>query len=90
MNKYSVGDYVWYLIETRKPDENKKLSCPFVGPFLVVYKMNDLDYIIQMDDKGTRKVVHHNKLKPYDGDLVIKWANKAIAKVKKDGVFPPK
>ena len=90
VNKYSVGDYVWYLIETRKPDENKKLNCPFVGPFVVVHKMNDLDYMIQMDVKGTRKVVHHNKLKPYEGDMVLKWANKAVAKVKKDGVFPLK
>ena len=80
LNKYVPGDYVWYLKETRKIGVCVKLQRPYGGPYLVVKKINELDYIIQMNEKGSTRLVHHDKLKPYLGDKVLKWAKKAIRK----------
>jgi hypothetical protein len=43
--------------------------------------MNDLTYLIQLDAKGEQKMVHHDKLKPYEGPVILKWAKTALKKV---------
>ena len=83
LNKYHTGDYVWYLSETRKIGEANKLKKPYTGPYVILKRLNELDYLIQMDSRGTRKLVHHDKLKPYKGTEVLKWARRAIAKQSK-------
>ena len=40
----------------------------FQGPYLVLAKLGDLDYRIQLDAKGKQRVAHHDKLKPYEGE----------------------
>lgn len=79
-HKYKVGDLVWYLHETRKKGECSKLYNPFEGPFVVVQRLNDLDLVIQFTAKGDQRVVHHNKLKPYEGHKILRWAKKAVSK----------
>ena len=44
-------------------------------------KLSELDYIIQVDRTGSEKPVHHNKLKPYEGDHTPNWVAKARRKV---------
>ena len=78
VNSYKPGDYVWYLNENRKVGISPKLQVKYFGPCLVIMKVNDLDYVIQINDKGKRKLVHHNKLKPYEGDQSLGWAKKAL------------
>lgn len=78
--KYKLGDYVWYLHEIRQEGISPKLQLPYTGPGVIVKKLNDLDYMIQMKSKGPTKVVHHNKLKPYAGNITLKWAKTAIQK----------
>lgn len=78
LNRYSPGDLVWYLAEKRKVGECPKLYFPYEGPYLVVQKLCDLDYVIQRESRGPRKTVSHNKLKPYEGQTTFKWAKKAI------------
>ena len=45
----------------------QKLQPSYIGPCVVTKKLNDLHYEIQIDGKGSRKVVNHDKLKPYRG-----------------------
>ncbi len=80
LNKYSPGDYVWYLSEKRKIGENPKLYLPYDGPYLVIQKLSDLDYRIQRELNGEKRLTHHDKLKPYNGQLTFKWAKAALKK----------
>lgn len=48
----------------------------------MIKKLDDLNYTIQSTPTGQQKVIHHNKLKPYEGDKVLKWASKAVKKAK--------
>ena len=80
--KYEIGNLVWYLAEKRKIGENPKLYSPYEGPYLIVDTFSDLTYNIQMDPKGKTKVVNHNKLKKYEGNIKYKWAKTAIERAK--------
>ena len=75
---YKPGDLVWYLNEIPQPDLSPKLQDRYSGPFVVLWKYNQLDYLIQKDKKGTRAVVHHDKLKPYEGKIRLSWAKSAV------------
>ncbi len=77
---YKPGDYVWYSTEIGQLSTTPKLRVPFEGPFLVIRALTNLTYQIQLDRSGTTKVVHHNKLKPCQGNKVLKWAKGAVAK----------
>lgn len=67
---------MWYLNETRKEGVSPKLQNLYLGPCLVTKKFNDINFQIQLDEKGTSKIVNHDKLKPYRGDNCPKWMNK--------------
>ena len=62
-----------------------KLQVPFKGPFLILEKLSNLDYHIQLDAKGKQKVVHHNKLKPYTGTRGLPWFQAALRVKEKVG-----
>ena len=80
-HRYEVGDVVWCLMAVRKLGVSPKLGYIFEGPFLVKEKLSELDYIIQVVRTGSEKPVHHNKLKPYEGDHTPNWVAKARRKV---------
>ena len=82
LHEYQSGDLVWYLNESRKEGISPKLQNIYSGPYLVLKGLNRIDYLIQLDRKGTQKVVHHDKLKPYLGLKILKWSRKAMAAVK--------
>ena len=75
---YRLGELVWPLSDRTQLAIAPKLRCPYEGPYLVLKRVNDLDYVIQLDAKGTRRLVHSNRLKPYQGQITLKWANKAL------------
>ena len=79
---YQVGDQVWYLNEIRKEGVSPKLLRPYTGPCVIIQKMNNLDFYIQLDKKGTKRLVHHNKLKPYVGVSTPKWIRELVKKFK--------
>ena len=78
LTHYKPGDLVWYANTGSQLDLAPKLRVPFQGPYLVLAKIGDLDYKIQLDAKGKQKVVHHNKLKPYEGVHNLPWAKSAL------------
>ena len=79
-HRFEPGDYVWYATARTQLPVTPKLRKPFEGPFVVLKRVNDLVYLIQFDKKGPTQNVHHNKLKPYHGDTVLKWARAAVKK----------
>ena len=76
-NRYNVGDVVWYLMEVKKLGVAPKLEYCFEGPFVIKRKISELDFLLQVDRAGTEKPVHHNKLKPYEGENLPKWLKRA-------------
>ena len=76
------GDLVWYLVESCRPGKCLKLEQNDTGPYVVICKFNPLK--IQMSKSGTTKVVHHNKLKKYEGDNPFNWVVKLSKKVRKN------
>lgn len=84
VNVYSKGDLVWYLLEGRKPGEAPKLKQIYHGPFLVKQKVTEVDFLVQLDKYGKEQLVHHDKLKPYEGDQPPRWIVKDRNKLLKE------
>jgi len=62
------------LAESRRPGVAPKLERLYEGPYLVVGKTGEINFTIQTSAaKGATKLVHHNKLKPYEGPNMPKW-----------------
>ena len=80
VHKYAPGDYVWYFSHRQQLHLAPKLRVPYEGPFVVVGKCSDLNYFVAFNDKKQAQLLHHNRLRPYEGTKVLPWANKALEK----------
>ena len=78
LHVYQPGDLVWYATESTQMHITPKLRKSYLGPVLIVKRFDDLNYMIQIDSKGKRRVVNHNKLLPYNGTQKLKWAKQAL------------
>ena len=77
LNTYRPGDLVWILNETRKPGCCPKLQNMWAGPYLVQTKFSDLTYKLILGARLKSRVVHHDKMKPYRGEVIPQWVPKA-------------
>ena len=77
LNKYNEGDAVWFLHETREVGVSPKLQHIYEGPYLVVKKHSEMNFLLQLDKEGRTRLVHHNKLKLYKGDYPPPWIVRA-------------
>ena len=68
--------FVWCLSETRKVGESPKLVSTYEGPCLVAQKLSPVSFALKTNNGQSERVVHHNKLKPYEGTNVPSWVNK--------------
>jgi hypothetical protein len=59
------GDVVRLKRESLKPGEYRKWSLLYEGPFIVVEKLSDVNYIIQRHPAGERRTVHVDRLKRF-------------------------
>ena len=48
-----------------RPIKGNKLQLNWAGPYRIIAKMNDLNYIIEEDEQPGSRVVHVNMIKPY-------------------------
>ncbi len=78
LHHYQPGDSVWLLNEVRQPGITPKLQDLYQGPVLILEAINNLDYLVRIDKKGTKKLVHHDKLKPYCGNHKPRWVHQAL------------
>ena len=83
LKRYQTGDFVCILSEKTQLNLTPKLRRPYEGPYLVLKKINDLIYLIKFYQEGKRQIVQHNRLKPYEGTVKLKWAHKAIKSLQK-------
>jgi hypothetical protein len=67
------GSFVWLYNFQRKPGVSKKLRLPWNGPYLVVTKLSDVHCRVQKSQRAKCKVVHVDRLKPYEGPELDSW-----------------
>ena len=77
---YKPGDLVWYCNESFFEGTCPKLQDIYVGPYPVLHKYPTIDYLIQKNKQGKQVVVHHDKLKPYEGKSMPRWVQTAVKK----------
>jgi hypothetical protein len=82
-HRYVPGDLVWYASQLNQLHLAPKLRNPYEGPFVIVKRINDINYRIQFNARAVQRVVHHNKLKPYHGSQTLSWAKAAVKKAQK-------
>ncbi len=70
---YRVGQFVWLLTKYRKAGLTKKLGLPWEGPYLVVTSLSDVTFRIQRSARSKPRIVHGDRLKPYEGPELIPW-----------------
>ena len=61
-HSYNVRDSVFLFDPTKKKGISPKLQSRWVGPYLVVQKLSDLLYKIQLSPQSKIKIVHHDRL----------------------------
>ena len=66
---------MWYYNPQRKIGVCNKLMRPWSGPYKVIRRLNDVLFMIQDGPRKKPRVVHHDKLKPYEGRVVSTWFN---------------
>ena len=83
INHYKAGDFVWVEQTITKPGISPKLQSLYHGPYVIVQKYDDLTYRVQLTKTGVHQVLHHNKLKPYEGHSVPNWVKSIKNKLDK-------
>lgn len=78
--QYRSGDLVWMRTDRDQLHLAPKLRCTYQGPYLVLHRVNDLNYIIQFNGSGKKQLIHHDRLKPYEGEVRLRWSKTAIKK----------
>ena len=75
LHNYQSGDLVWCLREARKVGITPKLKKGYSGPYVVTERTSAVNFIIQTDTKESTKLLHHDKLKRYEGENHPHWAS---------------
>ena len=70
---FTGRSFVWLHCESRKKGQCPKLQFKWDGPYLVITKLSDVVYRIQKSPQSKPKVVHFDRLKPYEGDPLESW-----------------
>ena len=83
LNKYKVGDAVLKRSTKRLEKGEKKFADRWEGPFFIIDILDDTTYRIGEDEQSPRKVLHHDRLKPYHFDPDVQKANEWVFRVTK-------
>ena len=73
LHPVSEGTFVWLHNEVRKKGQCPKLQFKWDGPFIVTKKLSDVVFRIQKSPQSKPKVVHYDRLKPYEGKELQSW-----------------
>ena len=73
LTHYKSSYLVLYGTDSNQLDITTKLRVNFQGPYMILTILGDLDYRIQHDTMGKQRVVHHDKLKHFEGEPGLPW-----------------
>ena len=69
-----VDQFVWLFDPSKKRGVSPKLQLRWKGPYLIVSQLSDVTFRIQASPRSKPVVVHCDRLKPYRGEELDKWA----------------
>ena len=61
--EFSVGHWVWYWYPRSYPSKSPKWQRNYIGPYLVIRKIEPVNVVLQRSSKAKPFVVHVNKIK---------------------------
>src|SRR5271165_643355 len=70
---FEVGQYVLYTNPAAKPQLTQKWILQTTGPHLIVQKLNNVNYRIQLKPAGRVMTVHIDRLVRYEGEISNEW-----------------
>ncbi|XP_033752145.1 uncharacterized protein LOC117335960 [Pecten maximus] len=65
---YDIGQAVWVRWKLKRRGISPKLDVRWEGPYLVVSQVSDLIYKVQKNPTSRIRTLHHDLLKPYQGE----------------------
>jgi alkanesulfonate monooxygenase SsuD/methylene tetrahydromethanopterin reductase-like flavin-dependent oxidoreductase (luciferase family) len=65
--QFKVGDQVWYFSPRKYGHRSPKWSLQTSGPFEVVRRVNDVNYVIRKSNRHPSFTVHIDRLRRYSG-----------------------
>ena len=71
--EFSVGDWVYYHYPRRYLSKSLKWQKAYTGPYLVIRKIEPVNYVLQKSVKSKPFVVHVDKLKKCLEDTPVSW-----------------
>src|SRR5271165_1570826 len=71
--RFEVGQYVLYTNPAAKPQLTQKWILQTTGPHLIVQKLNNVNYRIQLKPAGRVMTVHIDRLVRYEGVISNEW-----------------
>ena len=84
LNNYKPGDAVWILSESSIVGAAHKLGKTYLGPYVITRNLSNVNFEVQLGPSEKKKVVHHDKLKLYEGADTPAWVLKARRKLQKN------
>ena len=70
-DEFSIGQLVMLHNPATPKGKSKKLMCQYYGPYTILSRANAVDYVIRLfDGSSLPKLVHRNRLKPFQGDRI--------------------
>ncbi len=68
--EFAVGQFVWVF---NPPRCTNKCSVPWEGPYLVVKKFSNVNYVVQRSPTSRKITLHIDHMKQYDHDTPESW-----------------
>jgi len=84
--KFDAGQWVWYHNACKLQGRQMKWVRQYEGPYLVLQMLSPLTAKIQLSARSRPKIVHVDKLKPYEGDPPKSWITDRTSQARGDPV----
>ena len=70
---FKEGDWVWYWYPCKYSSRSLKWKRSYTGPYLVIRKIEPVNFVLQRSPKSKPFVVYVNKIKKCFGELPVSW-----------------
>ena len=78
------GQFAWLFNPAKKRHLSPKLQLRWEGPWLILKRMSDVTFRIQLKRGSKPRVVHVDRLKPYLGEVIEPWDGQSTERSKEN------
>jgi len=71
--KFREGEFVWHFIPRTKKGLNKKWLMTNRGPYRIVKRLNDVNFVVQRLPTSGMEIVHIDRLTRFHGTVPKLW-----------------